>query len=328
VQEITVKNGVVQELALNSTQGFGVRVVADGAWGFASSHLLAPAEVDRIAALAVQIAKAGALAKVADVDLGPAEVHVGSYRTPVEIDPFTVLLNDKVSLLLEADQEARAVEGVAVAESSLTFIRENKTFAGTEGSYIEQEITESGLGMVAIAVGEGEMQQRSYPNSFGRHQGTAGYEFVHKWDLVGHARRISEEVVALLSAPQCPAGVTTIILDGPQLGLQIHESCGHPIELDRVFGAEAAFAGTAFSHRTSWARFAMAPTWSPSLRTRSRRAGWAPLAMMTRGCRPRRQISSGTVPFGYLTSRETASQLRRIHPGAPTRSNGSMRADG
>jgi TldD protein len=160
-QGIAVKNGVVQQLELNSSQGFGVRVIADGAWGFASSHLLTPTEVDRVTALAVTIAKASALAKIADVDIGPPEVHVDTYRTPVEIDPFTIPLNDKVSLLLEADKEARSVVGVAVAESSLAFFRENKTFASTEGSFIEQEIVESGLGVVATAVREGEVQKRS-----------------------------------------------------------------------------------------------------------------------------------------------------------------------
>ena len=246
-QAITVKNGTVQRLALDDTQGFGVRVIVDGAWGFASSHSLHPAEVDRVTALAVQIAKASALTKTGEgVDLGPREVHVGTYRTPVQIDPFAVPLNDKVSLLLEADSEARSVPGVAVANSSMAFIRENKTFASSEGSYIEQQIVESGLGLVAVAVSEGEVQQRSYPNSFGRHQGTAGYEFIQQWDLSGNAQRMGEEAVALLSAPQCPSGLTNLILDGPQLALQIHESCGHPIELDRVYDSEAAFAGTSF----------------------------------------------------------------------------------
>ena len=229
----------------------------------------AEAEVDRVTALAVQIAKASALTRVANVDLGPAEEHVGSYRTPVEIDPFAVPLNDKVSLLLESDREARAVKGVAVAESSLTFIRENKTFASTEGSYIEQETTESGLGLVVIAVGEGEMQQRSYPNSFGRHQGTAGYEFVQQWDLAGNARRIGEEVVALLSAPQCPARRDDdhprraatgppdprIVRAPDRAGPRVrHGSCLSP--------------APASSRRTSWARSATAPTWSTSLPTR------------------------------------------------------------
>ena len=328
-QEITVKNGVVQELSLDSTQGFGVRVIADGAWGFASSHLLTPAEVDRGTALAVTIGKASALAKIQDVNLGPPEVHVDTYHTPVEIDPFTVPLNDKVSLLLEADKEARAVKGVMVAESSLTFIRESKTFASTEGSYIEQEIIESGLGLVAIAVSEGEMQQRSYPNSFGRHQGTAGYEFIQQWDLVGNARRMGEEVVALLSAPQCPSGVTTIILDGPQLALQIHESCGHPIELDRVFGTEAAFAGTSFLTPEKYGVLRYGSDIVNLTADAVTPSGLGTFGYDDEGVPAQRtDIVRNGIFVGYLTSRETASQLRHIHRDAPFRSNGSMRADG
>ncbi len=328
-QTITVKNGVVQGLELNSTQGFGVRVIADGAWGFASSHLLTPAEVDRVTALAVQIAKASALAKIEDVDLGPPEVHEDVYRTPVEIDPFAVPLNDKVSLLLETDREARSVQGVKVARSSLAFIRENKTFASTEGSYIEQELFESGLGLVAIAVSEGEMQQRSYPNSFGRHQGTAGYEFIQQWDLVGNARRMGEEAVALLSAPQCPSGVTTLILDGPQLALQIHESCGHPIELDRVFGTEAAFAGTSFLTPEKYHAFRYGSDIVNISADAVTPTGLGTFGYDDEGVPAQRtDIVKNGMFVGYLSSRETANQLRRIHPDAPARSNGTMRADG
>ena len=328
-QDITVKNGVVQELALDSTQGFGVRVIADGAWGFASSHLLTAAEVDRVAALAVAIAKASALTKMQDVEIGPAEMHQDTYRTPVAIDPFTMSLNDKVSLLIAADREARAVPGVAVAESSMTFIREGKTFASTEGSYIEQEIVESGLGLVATAVSEGEVQQRSYPNSFGRHQGTAGYEFIQQWDLVGNARRMGEEAVALLSAPQCPSGVTTLILDGPQLALQVHESCGHPIELDRVFGTEAAFAGTSFLTPEKYGRFRYGSEMVNITADAVTPGGLGTFGYDDEGVPAQRTdiVKNGQF-VGYLTSRETASQLRRIHPDAPARSNGAMRADG
>jgi len=328
-QDISVKNGAVQEMSLDSAMGFGVRVIADGAWGFASSHRLSPKEVDRVTDLAVQIARASALAKTGDVDLGPPEAHQDTYRTPVEIDPFTVPLNDKVSLLLEADREARAVKGVKVAESSLVCIRENKTLASTEGSFIEQEIIETGLGLVVRAVAQGEMQQRSYPNSFGRHQGTAGWEFTRKWDLAGNARRIAEEAVALLKAPQCPPGVTTLILDGPQLALQVHESCGHPIELDRVFGTEAAYAGTSF----------LTPDKYNSLRYGSQIVNLTADAVTPTGLgtfgyddegvpAQKTDIVREGLFVGYLTSRETAQQLRRIHADAPQRSNGSMRADG
>jgi len=328
-QDITVKNGIVQELALDSTQGFGVRAIADGAWGFASSHLLTATEVDRVTALAVAIAKASALTKIQDVEIGPAEAHQDTYRTPVAIDPFSVSLNDKVSLLIEADREARAVPGVAVAESSMAFIRERKTFASTEGSYIEQEIIESGLGLVTTAVSEGEVQQRSYPNSFGRHQSTAGYEFIQQWDLVGNARRMGEEAVALLSAPQCPGRMTTLILDGPQLALQIHESCGHPIELDRVFGTEAAFAGTSFLTPEKYGRFRYGSEIVNITADAVTPGGLGTFGYDDEGVPAQRTdiVKNGQF-VGYLTSRETASQLRRIHPDAPARSNGAMRADG
>ena len=329
IQDITVKNGVVQELEQNSTQGFGVRVLAGGSWGFASSHLNTAAEIDRVTALAVRSAKASGLAKIHDVDLGPPEVHEDTYRTPVEIDPFAVPLNDKVSLLLEADREMRSVKGVKVAESTLGFIRETKTFASTEGSYIEQEIIESGMGLVAVAVSDGEMQQRSFPNSFGRHQGTAGYEFVHQWDLVGNARRMGEEAVSLLSAPQCPGEVTTIILDGPQLALQVHESCGHPIELDRVFGTEAAYAGTSFLTPDKYGRLVYGSDIVNITADAVTPTGLGTFGYDDEGVPAQVTdiIKNGRF-VGYLTSRETASQLRRIHPDAPGRSNGSMRADG
>jgi TldD protein len=328
-QAIVVKNGVVQTLSLNDTQGFGVRVIADGAWGFASSHDLSPAEVDRVTALAVQIAKASAMAKIEDVDIGPPEVHVDTYRTPIEIDPFTVPLDDKVSLLLETDKEARSVKGVVVATSSLGFIRENKAFASTEGSYIEQEIVESGLGVVAVAVSQGEMQKRSYPNSFGRHQGTAGWEFVQQWDLVGNARRMGEEAVALLGAPLCPSGTTTLILDGPQLALQIHESCGHPIELDRVFGTEAAFAGTSFLTPEKYGSFRYGSDMVNITADAVTPTGLGTFGYDDEGV-PGQQtdIVKNGMFVGYLSSRETASELRRIHPDAPAHSNGTMRADG
>jgi len=192
------------------------------------------------------IAKASALVKRKGVELGPPEVHKGSYRTPVKIDPFSIPLEEKIALLLAADGEMRKVKGITVAESGMIFIRENQIFASTEGSYIEQEIIESGAGLEAMATSEDEVQTRSYPNSFGRHQATAGYEFIESMGLVENAQRIAEEAVALLTAKQCASGITTLILGGTQLALQIHESCGHPIELDRVMGTEASYAGTSF----------------------------------------------------------------------------------
>lgn len=321
-QVITVKNGRVEALSQDEDQGFGVRVIADGAWGFAASSRIEPAEVDRVTTQALKIAKASAMVKLRDVDIGPPETHVDTYRTPVTVDPFDVSLDDKVALLLAADEAMRSVKGLAVAEGSLEFIREIKTFASTEGSYVEQEIIESGAGLEATAVGEGEMQKRSYPNSFGRHQGTAGYEFIQALDLAGNAPQIAEEAVALLSAPVCPSGVTTVILGATQLALQVHESCGHPIELDRVFGTEASFAGTSFLTVDKLNNFRYG---SPTVNITA--DATVPGGLGTFGYDDegvpahRTPIVREGMFVGYLTSRESASRLGQ-------RSNGTMRADG
>ena len=321
-QVITVKNGRVEALSQDEDQGFGVRVIADGAWGFAASWRIEPSEVERVTRQAMRIARASALVKVRAADIGPPEVHVDTYRTPAKVDPFDISLEDKISLLLAADEAMRTVKGLTVTEGSLEFIRENKTFASTEGSYIEQEIIESGAGLEATAVGEGEVQKRSYPNSFGRHQGTAGYEFVRALDLVENAPRIATEAVALLSAPVCPSGVTTVILGATQLALQVHESCGHPIELDRVFGTEASYAGTSFLTVDKLGTFRYGSPIVNITADATISGGLGTFGYDDEGIPAQRTpIVREGMFVGYLTSRETAAQLGQ-------RSNGTMRADG
>src|SRR4030042_106279 len=245
-ESITVRNQNVEGLTADESLGFGVRVIVDGYWGFASSQRMTAEETDRVAAQAVRIARASARAGGPRASIGPPEVHQDRYRTPIGKDPFAVSLDDKIALLLRANEAMTRVKGIVMAESNVYCQREEKSFASSEGSLIEQELVETGCGLEATAGGDSEGQRRSYPNSGGRHQGTEGWEFVERYDLVGNAGRVAEEAAALLSAKPCPTGVTTIILDGSQLALQIHESCGHAIELDRVMGTEAAFAGTSF----------------------------------------------------------------------------------
>src|SRR5207253_7959498 len=156
--------------------------------------------------------------------------------TPIQRDPFAVPLSEKVDLLLRADAAMGGVKGVTVREGSMEFIRDSKLFASTEGAFTEQDLYESGAGIEATATNSDDVQNRSYPNSFGRHQGAGGYEYITAMQLDRHGERIGQEAVALLTAPQCPSGVKTLILDASQTALQIHESCGHPTELDRVFG--------------------------------------------------------------------------------------------
>src|SRR6266496_2945435 len=245
---IEVKNGRVEGVSSGTSSGFNVRVIVDGAWGFASSARLDEAEAERMAELAVQIARASALVAGEPVRLSPLAPQKGTYRTPMQKDPFTIPLNQKVQLLLDADAAMRSVQGVALTNSNMEYSREHKLFASSEGSEVEQELYDVGAAIDASAVDptSSEIQTRSYPNSFGRQASTSGYEFIEAMNLVDHGARIGEEAVKLLAAPQCPSGVTTIILDGPQAALQVHESCGHPIELDRLLGMEAGFVGKSF----------------------------------------------------------------------------------
>ncbi len=231
-QRIAVKNGRVEAIEQDETQGIGVRVIAHGAWGFAASSRLDVREVERVVTQAVNIARASALTKTRDVQIGPPVTLQASYTTPVRIDPFMVSMADKINLLLKADEEMRRAKGVKVARGDLAFIRENKIFASTEDTYIDQEFVETGCAISAVATNlqSGEVQIRSYPNAGGRHQQTRGWEFVLDQRLAENATRVGEEAVALLSADQCPShDATTVILDGSQVALQVHESCGHPI---------------------------------------------------------------------------------------------------
>ena len=321
-QDIEVKNGQLAAVSDSSSEGFGVRVLVDGAWGFAGSSRLEKEEVEEVVDRAIRIARASARVRSTPVDLGAPVTSRGQYRTPVERDPFTVPLSEKVDLLLRADQAMGAVEGITIREGSMEFIRQRKVFASTEGALTEQELYESGAGIEATATSPDDVQNRSYPNSFGRHQGSGGYEYITALELDKHAQRIGEEAVALLSAAQCPSGVKTLILDASQVALQIHESCGHPTELDRVFGMEAAYAGTSFmtpeklnhlrygSPQVTITADALTPTGLGTF-------GWDDEGVPAQ----RSFLIKEGLFVGYLTSRETASVLGQS-------SNGTMRADG
>ncbi len=329
-QGLTVRNGRIQNANEVENAGFGIRVIVDGAWGFASSAILTADEVERVAAQAVAIARASALFQRERVVLGAAAAYQDRYATPYAIDPLTVPMEKKIELLLEADRLMRHDERIKVTHGNLVTLRKHQHFASTEGAAIEQEITETGAVIQAFAIEGGEIQRRSYPQPF-RDQRTEGWEFVERLDLAGNAERIASEAVALLSANPCPSTETTLILGGSQLGLQIHESCGHPTELDRVFGTEAAYAGTSF----------LTPDKLGDLRYGSPVVNLTadatiPGALGTFGYDDE-GIPAQRVPLvqegifkGYLTSRETAAQLARLHGRDPesAQSGGMMRASG
>ena len=245
-RDLTTKNGHVGTLAQSESIGIGVRALANGAWGFASTDKLTREGVAACAAQAVSIAKASALAKRGNVEMVPEDAFVDSWQAPMQKDPFEIPLETQLELLLKADATMRSVKGVTLTETDMQFRKIDTWFASSIGSRIHQRKVISGCGIAATSFKGSEIQKRSYPNSFGGQYALAGYELVESLCLVGAAPRIAEESVALHSAAQCPEKTGTLLLDGSQLGLQIHESVGHPIELDRVLGQEANFAGTSF----------------------------------------------------------------------------------
>ena len=321
-ERVSVRNGQVAGVARRESAGFGVRVLVDGAWGFASSSALKAAEADRVAARAVGIARASATALRRPVVLDARPARQGRYETPVREDPFGVSIEDKVGLLLAADAAMRDAADLAATEAMYRAQRDWKTFAASDGSDIEQVITMTGAGIEANAVDGDELQRRTYPDADGAFHG-AGFEHVREIDLPGHAPRIAEDAVALLSAPQCPPGRRTVILHPSQLYLQVHESCGHPTELDRVFGTEASYAGTSFltvDRRAAGFRYGsdlvdiVADATSPGgLGT----FGWDDEGVPAQSV----PLVREGIFVGYLSSRETAPRIGRA-------SSGAMRADG
>jgi TldD protein len=322
VQELTVKNGALVRVALSEDEGFGVRVLVDGAWGFASVDRIDAPSVEATARHAVRIARASARVQREPVRLSPVLAEVGEYRTPVVKDPFEVSLDHKVDLLLRTDAAMAQNPKVSIRECSLEFVRENRFFASSEGARIDQTIIESGGGMDATATSDDEVQNRSFPNSFGRHQLCAGWEAVEAFKLVENAARIGEEAVALLTADPCPSGVMTLILDGTQAALQVHESCGHATELDRVLGYEAAYAGTSFLTTDLLGAFQYGSEHVTLTADATRPSGLGTFGWDDEGVRAQRTVLVDQGRFtGYMSSRETAPSIGQA-------SNGTMRADG
>src|SRR5271167_2023767 len=324
-RDLTTKNGQVGTLAQSESIWMGVRAFANGAWGFASTDRLTREGVSASAAQAVSIAKASALAKRGDVVMVAEDAYVDSWQSPFRKDPFELPLENQLSLLLAADAEMRRVKGVTLTETGMQFRKIDSWFASSIGSRIHQRKLITGCGIAATSFKGDAIQKRSYPNSFGGQHLLAGYELVESLDLLKHAPLIAEEVVQLHSAPQCPEKTGTLILGGSQLGLQIHESVGHPIELDRVLGQEANFAGTSFLtldklHNLRYASSIVnvvadaRPAHGPCLGTFAYDDEGVPAQCID-------VIKDGEF-HGYLSSRETAHLI-----GLP-RSGGTMRTEG
>lgn len=244
IERISTENLIVEGIVNDRNKGVGIRVINDGSLGFASTQNLN--ELQQTAEKALLIAKASRTLQKEKIQLSPKEVVVDHYDTKIEIDPFTVSKKDKIELLLKAEKEMQNAANLRITRGFMKFQKEEKIFADTEGSYITQKLYESGAGIEAVTANELDMQIRSYPTSFGGNHATAGYEYVLSLNLVENAAKTAKEAEMLLNAEECPSGHFDLLIDSSQLVLQVHESVGHPVELDRIFGSEAAYAGMSF----------------------------------------------------------------------------------
>jgi TldD protein len=242
-QSVATKNGQVESVSDAESEGIGVRVLVDGAWGFAGDRRLTRAGAREAAIRACAFARAAGGRGTKTLE--PLAPQQGGFRTRVEIDPFGVSLDEKIDFCLAAEA-ALAHAGVKIAEAAVRAQLERKVLVSSEGTDVEQELVECGGGIDAVAVSDGSTQIRSYPSAHTGVSAQAGWEFVLGLGLEREAPRVGEEAAALLRAPQCPEGVFDIVVDAEQMQLQVHESVGHPTELDRVLGFEAAYAGTSF----------------------------------------------------------------------------------
>ena len=252
-ERISTRNGHVDSLGINSDSGYGVRVLFDGAWGFASrsdsaiaGKMMSAKDVQETTEEAVRIAKASRQSIKKPITLSPLDPVEGSWSAVPKKDPFEMKIEDKIEYLLDCERLMKKAAPVDLTYGSLVFFKEAKDFLSTEGSCIRQEMVQSGGSIGAIARGVDEVQGRSYPAQFGGDFALKGWEHIEDLDFIGEAPRVAQEACELLKAPQCPSGAMDIILEGSQLALQIHESCGHAIELDRVLGMEAGYVGTSF----------------------------------------------------------------------------------
>ena len=321
VERLSTRNGTLDQLDSRESEGIGVRVRVGGAWGFAAVRGTDRRDAEAALSRALAIAEAQPAVPEA-TPLAPEPPAQGEWSNAVARDPFSVPLEEKLAILLAADTGLRTEPGVNLTLARFSAFQTDKIFASTEGALCEQRITECGGGIAAVAV-DGESQIRSYPASHGGHVAQAGYEHFLALELPGHAPRVASEAVALLRAPACPPGRKTLILAGEQLGLQVHESVGHAVELDRVLGREASYAGTSFvpadgigslrfgSEHVSVTADATNPGGLGSFRWDDEGVEGRPVPIIRDG-----------VLAGFLSSRETAAEI------GLERSGGCMRAEG
>jgi TldD protein len=311
--------------------GFGVRVLAGGAWGFAASREVTADEVVRVARQAVAQARANAVTMKRPIELAPTERFPDArWSSQMEIDPFAVPIEEKVDLLLRANAEALKVQGARFVNSNMFFVKQEKSFASSEGSYIEQTFYRSWPLMNITAVGAGDFQSRQSTDVAPR---GLGYEHVRDARLPENAGRWAEEAVAKLSAKPVQPGRYDLVLLPTHLWLTIHESIAHPTELDRIMGFEANYAGTSFVSPIGdfLGKFRYGPDFMNIQGERSTPGGLSSMGYDDEGVKPDEfLIIKNGIVNDLQTTREQAPWLADWYrsQGRPVRSHGNSYAQG
>jgi len=299
--------------------GFGVRVLYHGAWGFAASSILSLEEVPRVADLAVEIAKCSASIAIEKVRLAEEPVHQDRSVTPFRLDPLAVPLERKSGLLLDAMEALHAQPGVVRSSAEVWWCRDRKRFDSTEGSAIEFDLLAANGAISATALYQGRFASRSFNTPHLR----KGYELIEDAGLLREAPRVAAQAVEKVRAPAVEAGPYDLVLDPEHLSLTIHESCGHPSELDRALGYEANYAGTSFLTPEKRGRFRYGSTHVTLVADNTEPETLAATGYDDDGVRCQKwDIVRDGLFVGYCTNREVAPRI------GEARSRGSNRADG
>jgi TldD protein len=325
---LAVRDGVAGALTHASAAGLGVRVRTAKAWGFAGTSDLTPAGVRAAARIAVRLARAASRTapeplRLTD-DIGPIN---GRFASEIREDPFQVGAEEIVELLSDAERRLHVAPEVKNGLATFRAWEETKWFRSSDGAAYHSRIIHVGAGVMATAIRGALVQRRSYPSSFGGDFRQAGFEFVRDLGLPEHAETAGKEAVQLLDAPACPTGPTTLVLESAQLALQVHESVGHAVELDRIYGSEAAYAGTSWVPVSEVGQLRYGSELMHVVADATEPGGLGTFGWDDEGVPGQRIpiVESGTL-VGVLSSRETGARLGLPHSGGTARADGPDRA--
>ena len=326
--QLAVRNGAASALTDARTETLGVRVRTERAWGFATTCDLRPAPVREVARLAVRLARAAGRharerVRVTE-DPGPKG---GRYETRLRRDPFAIPFEPVLELLTTAEKGLHTAPAVKSGLATFQAWDEEKWYGSSDGASYTSRIVHVGAGVTATAVRGSNVQTRSAPTSFGGDFSQAGFEFVEGLDLAGRAPEVGREAAALLDAPVCPTRATTLVLGSAQLALQVHESVGHAVELDRIFGSEAGFAGTSWVAPEKIGVLRYGSDLMNVVADATEPGGLGTFGWDDEGVAAQRTpiVHRGTL-VGTLSSRESAAELGLRRSGGTARASGGDRA--